>query len=457
MDYADRATIAGPATVFGQGGIGIVRLSGDRALDLLQRLFRPRRHLSAFESHRFYYGAIVDARGDLIDEAMAVYMRGPHSYTREDVVEFHCHGGAVVGRRVLDLLLEGGARLAHPGEFTLRAFLNGRIDLSQAEGVMEVIGAQSLLGHKIAVRHLQGALRERCDALRELLRDALALVEAWIDFPEEDLDPATQDGIGVLLRQADEQVRALLESFRTGRVLRDGLGVLILGRPNVGKSSLLNALLGSARAIVTDLPGTTRDTIEEQLDLDGLLVRLIDTAGLRESADLVEQEGVRRSREKIAEADLVLLVVDGHCGVRPEDLAILDDCGDKSVLLVVNKCDLGNCELPISLAHLPRVEISASTGEGLGSLRRAIREMFVDPDPDPVRETLMVTEVRHQDCFSRCSQVLARAQAALERRESLEFLALELRLALEVLGEVTGETAPEDIINRIFSRFCIGK
>lgn len=457
MDYADRATIAGPATVFGQGGIGIIRLSGELALPLLQRVFQPRRPVAAFASHRLYYGAIVDVCGELVDEAMAVYMRGPATYTREDVVEFHCHGGAVVGRRVLDLLLAQGARLALPGEFTLRAFLNGRIDLSQAEGVMEVIGAQSLLGQKIAVRHLQGSLRDTCTALREKLADALALVEAWIDFPEEDLDPATQDAIGGLIEEVHAQLAGLVASFKTGRVLREGVGVLILGRPNVGKSSLLNALLGSSRAIVTDLPGTTRDTIEEQIDLDGLRVRLIDTAGLRHSSDLVEQEGVRRSRDKIAEADLVLLVIDGHQGVVDEDLAVLEACGDKTALLVINKHDLGAGKLSPPFNGLPQVRLSARTGAGMPQLRHAIRERFLAGDQEPGQQSLVVTEARHHDCFIRCLHALHRALRTLERSESLEFLAFELHSALDILGEVTGETAPEEIIQRIFSRFCIGK
>ncbi|WP_305041457.1 tRNA uridine-5-carboxymethylaminomethyl(34) synthesis GTPase MnmE [Geoalkalibacter sp.] len=457
MDYADRATIAGPATVFGQGGIGIIRVSGEGALPLLRRIFQTQRPTSAFTSHRLYYGRIVDESGDAVDEAMAVYMRAPYTYTREDVVELHCHGGAVVGRRVLDLLMAQGARLALPGEFTLRAFLNGRIDLSQAEGVMEVIGAQSLLGQKIALRHLQGRLRDTCTALRERLCDALALVEAWIDFPEEDLDPATQEAIGGLIIQVHAQLQGLIDSFRTGRVLREGVGVLILGRPNVGKSSLLNALLGSSRAIVTELPGTTRDTIEEQLDLAGLRVRLIDTAGLRQSADLVEQEGVRRSRDKIAEADLILLVIDGHQGAVAEDLAVLEACGDKPVLLVINKQDLGARALPEAFSGLSRIYLSARTGEGMPLLRDGIRQVFLAREPQADQESLVVTEARHHDCFTRCLDALHRALGTLQKKESLEFLAFELHAALDILGEITGETAPEDIIQRIFSKFCIGK
>ncbi|KIH77664.1 tRNA modification GTPase trmE [Geoalkalibacter ferrihydriticus] len=457
MDYGDRATIAAPATVFGQGGIGIIRISGALALPLLERLFHPRRKNKKFSSHRLYLGNFGLSAEEPIDEVMAVFMRAPHTYTREDVVEIHCHGGAVVGRRILEALVEQGARLAHPGEFTLRAFLNGRIDLSQAEGVMQLINAQSVLGQRLAMRHLQGALSERCSALRETLCDVLSVVEAWIDFPEEDLDPSSENRIRSHLQESLGQVKQLLESFESGRVLREGVAVLILGRPNVGKSSLLNALLGSERAIVTDLPGTTRDTLEEQIDLQGLRARFIDSAGLRDSSDPVEQEGVRRSRDKIAEADLVLFMVDGNQGLTDEDFGALGLCDFHKVLLVVNKSDLGLCDLDSDLQSLPRVHLSAKTGQGLDDLRSRIREFFLDASEDSCGEGLFVTEERHYDCLVRCSESLHRALGAHDDGLSLEFVALDIRQGLDHLGEITGETAPEEILQRIFERFCIGK
>ncbi|WP_302504129.1 tRNA uridine-5-carboxymethylaminomethyl(34) synthesis GTPase MnmE [Geoalkalibacter halelectricus] len=457
MDYADRATIVGPATVFGQGGIGIVRISGDAARGLMERFFHPRRPVVGLDSHRFYYGVFGPSAHDPIDEVMAVFMQAPHSYTREDVVEIHCHGSAVVGRRVIEALVGAGCRLAHPGEFTLRAFLNGRIDLSQAEGVMELINSHSLLGQRQALRHLQGALGLRCQGLREALCQALAVVEAWIDFPEEDLDSESETRIHGLVGDALAQIEGLVASFQAGRILREGVAVLILGRPNVGKSSLLNALLGSDRAIVTDLPGTTRDTLEEHMDLGGLRVRFIDSAGLRQSCDPIEQEGVRRSRAKISEADLILFLVDGHQGLTAEDLDTYALCDPAKVFLVSNKCDLGLKPLDEKLPAAAFVHLSARTGQGLEELRAAIRGFFLDQSSLAGEEELYVTEERHRDCLQRCAASLRRALEAHEGGLSLEFVALELRQGLDHLGEITGETAPDEIINRIFSQFCIGK
>lgn len=457
MDYSDRATIVGPATAFGQGGIGIIRLSGERSLNLLQAFFHPAHSDYPLHSHRLYLGVFGEQPDDPIDEVMAVYMKAPRSYTREDVAEIHCHGGMVSGQKIMTLLIKNGARMAHPGEFTLRAFLNGRIDLSQAEAVMENIQAQSALGQRMAVRHLQGALRRYCEDVKESLCDALALVEAWIDFPEEDLDPASQQGILAPIRRAAVKAQNLLTTFQAGRILRDGVGVLILGRPNVGKSSLLNALLGSDRAIVTDIPGTTRDTLEEHFDLGGLRVRLIDSAGIRHSHDPIEQEGVRRTRDRLQDADLVLLLVDGHAGITHEDEALLSECDPQKVLVVVNKSDLGLGELPGAAQWQEAVSISARTGAGIDHLCHRIRGHFIDDQTVAVAEGLMVTDIRHRNCLAQCLDAIERAEGTFQQGESFEFVALELRLALDRLGDITGETTPDDILERIFSRFCIGK
>ncbi len=458
MRPLDRDTIVAPATVFGQGGIGIIRISGEKALSILERFFRRKAGARLpFTSHQLCYGHFCDHQGNPIDEAMAVFMKGPYSYTREDVVEIHCHGGRAIGARIIETAGRAGCRPAQPGEFTLRAFLNGRIDLSQAEGVMENIEAQTVAAQKIALRHLDGSLKEFCAALREELADCLALIETWLDFPEEDIDHPSHDLIFHSLRHVATRLEELLDTYAAGRVIRDGVGVLILGKPNVGKSSLLNSLVGRARAIVTEIPGTTRDIIEEQLEIEGLRVRLIDTAGVRVSDDVVEQEGVRRAQDKVNEADLILFVVDGSAPVSGEDLHALEFCPREKVFLVVNKCDLSLSPLPSPLESFPRVAISARTGDGIPLLLSMIRDKFVSDSIDGLQEGLILTEERHRACLHQCLDGVARGLDSLHKGLSLEFLALEIRGALDALGEITGETAPEEILNRIFSRFCIGK
>lgn len=450
-------TIAAPATPSGPGGIGIIRLSGPRAEAVLQGLFRPTRPLQRLRSHQLYHGQMVDSRGEVIDEVLAVVMRAPHSYTREDVVEIHCHGGNVILRRILDQLLEVGVRLANPGEFTQRAFLNGRLDLSEAEAVMDLIQSRSEGSRRVALEQMQGRLSRAIHGFQDQLADLLALVETYVDFPEEDIPLPQIESLGVQSAKLRQQIDALLRDFENGRILREGLSVLILGCPNVGKSSLLNALLGEARAIVTPLPGTTRDTIEEHLSLGGIPLRLVDTAGVRETSDLIEAEGVRRAREKITGADLILFVVDGSRGLTPDDRFALELCAGQRLLLVVNKSDLGVHPLGAELSALQRVEISAHTGEGLDALRQAIIGFFRAEDGHEGGDTPLLSDRRHREALFLARQALERFESAVAQNYSVEFLAVELREALQALGLITGETTPDDILERIFSRFCIGK
>ncbi|HMN03778.1 MAG TPA: tRNA uridine-5-carboxymethylaminomethyl(34) synthesis GTPase MnmE, partial [Geobacter anodireducens] len=363
-------TIAAISTAAGEGGVGIVRVSGPDAPSIARRVFR-RGSNGDFESHRFYYGTIVDFdTGQVVDEAMAVLMVRPRSYTREDVLEIQCHGGYLVTRRVLELVLAAGARLAEPGEFTRRAFLNGRIDLVQAEAVIDVIRAKTDAALALAQRQRQGWLSQRLDMVMTELRQALALVEAFIDFPEDDIDPAAQDALTVHARKAAETVAELIAGFDEGRVLREGVAVLIAGKPNVGKSSLLNTLLQEKRAIVTSVPGTTRDIIEEVVNIRGLPLRMIDTAGIRETEDIVEKEGVRLTLEKIPEADLVLLVIDGSRPLDDDDWMILAALTGKRIILVENKCDLPRAvQIPDELAQVPTVRVSTSRDHGIDELR----------------------------------------------------------------------------------------
>lgn len=451
-------TIAAISTAAGEGGVGIVRVSGPDAPSIARRVFR-RGSNGDFESHRFYYGTIVDFdTGQVVDEAMAVLMVRPRSYTREDVLEIQCHGGYLVTRRVLELVLAAGARLAEPGEFTRRAFLNGRIDLVQAEAVIDVIRAKTDAALALAQRQRQGWLSQRLDMVMTELRQALALVEAFIDFPEDDIDPAAQDALTVHARKAAETVAELIAGFDEGRVLREGVAVLIAGKPNVGKSSLLNTLLQEKRAIVTSVPGTTRDIIEEVVNIRGLPLRMIDTAGIRETEDIVEKEGVRLTLEKIPEADLVLLVIDGSRPLDNDDWMILAALTGKRIILVENKCDLPRAvQIPDELAQVPTVRVSTSRDHGIDELRNAIFQTFIHGAAIDSREYVAVSRVRHRDLLSRATMHLAAFEQGLASGFTLELLAVELRDALAAVGEVTGETTPDDILDVIFDRFCIGK
>ena len=451
-------TIVAPATPPGEGGIGIVRLSGPGAEDLLLRFFSPSRLTARLDSHYLYHGLLRDASGHPIDEIMAVLMRKPRSYTREDVAEIHCHGGTLVLRRILDLFLSAGARLARPGEFTLRAFLNGRIDLTQAEAVIDLIRSRSQLASEVALGQLEGHLAGKIKEFRSRIADLLAEIEAAIDFSEEDIELDSEQVLGkkagALLADMDQ----VISTFDSGRILREGLNILIFGRPNVGKSSLMNSLLGEARAIVTDIPGTTRDTIEEDLVLGGIPLRLVDTAGIRNTDDPVEQEGVRRARIKVESADLVLLVIDGSVGLTDDDLLALDFSREKDVLVVLNKSDIGSLPIPEVLEGFSLVRVSALDGNGLDVLTKAIQDLFSGSGmATDIRETVVLTDRRHRQALLQAREALSRFRKLLTEGLSPEFGAVELHEALDAVGEITGETTPDDILDRIFTKFCIGK
>ncbi len=448
-------TIVAPATAVGEGGIGIIRLSGTSAEPTLQRFFRPGRPVDTYASHRLYHGHIYNGCGELIDEVMAVVMRAPRSYTGEDVVEVHCHGGPLIVRRLLDLFIDAGLRLARPGEFTLRAFLNGRLDLSRAEAVIDVIRSRSEAASQLALRQMDGALSRTVYRLRDSLLEHLALLEAHIDFPEEDISPPTIARLSDDIARVRAEIGGMLAGFDAGRVLREGLNVLILGRPNVGKSSLLNALLGESRAIVTDIPGTTRDTVEESLVIGGIPVRLIDTAGVHDTGDPVEREGVRRAGAKCATADLVLLVIDGSVAPDADDRLALQMIHGQKCLLVVNKCDRQSVALEEPFSALESINVSAKCGTGLDLLQERIAALFAGGGE--ISESTLVSDRRHREVLLRACEALGRFLAAVDSGHEPEFLALDLREALQALGEITGETTPDEILDQIFSRFCIGK
>lgn len=452
-------TIIAPATPPGEGGVAIIRLSGPLAEPSLLRFFSPScRSSSALISHRLYHGYLRNDAGVSVDEVMAVVMRAPYSFTREDVAEIHCHGGQVVMQRILNLFLEGGnVRMARPGEFTLRAFLNGRLDLTQAEAVVEIIRSKSAMACNVALRQLEGRLSQTIYQFRDELADLLALVEVFIDFPEDDIEWIELDTLVSRAKAVVNRIDNLLSTFDDGRILREGLSVLILGRPNVGKSSLMNALLGESRAIVTDVPGTTRDTIEETLSLSGLPLRLVDTAGIRHTSDPVEAEGVRRARDKICSADLVLFVMDGSVDPSEDDHLALSVCKDSRLLLVVNKSDLPPVPLIEPFLSIPAVHVSTHSGQGLTELTQHIVSLFSFSSIGAGRESFILSDGRHRDALLRTRNSLFRFCEESKGAVSPEFLAIELRDALHALGEITGETAPDEILDRIFSRFCIGK
>jgi tRNA modification GTPase len=460
MNFKNDDTIAAIATPLGAGGIGIIRVSGKDAIAIIDPLFRtPRgRRLTQAESHRMVHGWL-EMNGETMDEVLAVVMRAPHSYTREDVVEVHCHGGALAVRAVLDMACQGGARLAQPGEFTWRAFLNGRLDLTQAEAVGDIVSARSMLGLQVSANQLRGKLHGEIQALRENVTHVAALVAAGIDFPEEDVVFSHRADIQTRLRAAQERLAALLRTADQGRILREGLGIAIVGRPNVGKSSLLNALLRENRAIVTEIPGTTRDTLEESLVLQGLAVRLIDTAGIRETADVVEQEGIRRSERAIGLADLALAVLDGAAPLEAADRQVLKLVSPAATLVVINKQDRIKDPLPpwvSEIAPLPHVVVSAQTGTGLAELEQKVVAWALRGDR-PHLEDAMITNLRQREAARHAEAALADTLRGIGEGQGDELLAVDLSRVLDALGDIVGETTADDLLNRIFSEFCIGK
>ena len=450
-------TIVAVATAPGEGAIGIVRLSGPCAEVYLDQLFCAVRPTAKRLSHRLYLGHLRAAGGQIIDEVMVVVMRAPHSFTREVVVEVHCHGGMVIIRQIVDAFLEVGARLAGPGEFTQRAFLNGRLDLAQAEAVIDLIRARSESAGRVALAQLDGRVSRTVAEMSDRLADLLSHVESLVDFPEEDIEFAECSFLQEESCSLLAQIENFLQHFDMGRIMREGLSVLILGKPNVGKSSLLNLLLGESRAIVTDIPGTTRDTIEENLVLGGIPLRLIDTAGVRASDDPVELEGIARARAKVASADLILLVVDGSAHLDEQDRLALETCREQKTLLVCNKTDLPYLALPAEWTELPTVLLSCRSGDGLPLLRDSMVTLLGGSVQGDLAQEVVFSDRRHRAALLRSREALHRFQSALTAGLSPEFPALDLREALDALGEILGKTTPDDILDRIFSRFCIGK
>jgi len=457
-------TIAAIATPPGEGAIGILRLSGPESLLIAQRVFQGRKiiPMESRESNRLYVGHIQDPdSGETLDEVMLAVFRQPQTYTGEDLVEIQAHGGTFILRRILELLLRQGARLAEPGEYTRRAFLNGRMDLTQAEAVADLIKAQSSLAEKAALSQLGGGLSHTLKSYTSDLLDILAELEAHIDFPEEELPDHLYESDLEKVTSIKEKIKTLLTSARYGKAIREGVRTVLIGKPNAGKSSLLNRLLDEERAIVTPLPGTTRDTITEQVVVDGIPFVLTDTAGIRHTSDVVEKEGVRRSREAISQADLIVLILDQSRPWDEEDQTLLNLIKELApqtpVLAALNKSDLPNQLSCQEIPSCPVVELSALTGNGLPHLRQAMANRVREGQVTDSTSTLMVTNLRHAELLEKTVADLDRVWDGLAHQVSPELISPDLRESLHHLGLITGSNATPDLLDRIFSRFCIGK
>jgi tRNA modification GTPase len=454
-------TIAAISTPLGVGGIGIVRISGPQTREILGKVFRRRRGRGPLLSRRFYLGDIIRPRQTtVIDEVLAAFMEKPRTYTREDVAEIQAHGGALVLREILEAVLQCGARLAEPGEFTKRAFLNGRIDLTQAEAVIDLIQSKTRRSLEMANLQREGRLGMEIRRIREDLLNLMALLEAGIDFPEEEIPELSGEEVNRRLQGALEKLDLLLRTYDRGKIYRDGVSAVIIGRPNVGKSSLLNALLREDRAIVTPIPGTTRDVIEEMVNVRGIPLKIMDTAGLHPAWEQVEVEGVRRTRERLAHADLVIWVLDGSEPITTQDLDILPQVQPGKTVVAVNKNDLPRRldphDLREHLAGAPLISVSALLHSGIDRLEEAIGELVLDGKQDSSAEILL-SNLRHKQALERAREGLAQALATSGANLSAEFISVDLGRALQALGEIVGETTSEDILDRVFSQFCIGK
>lgn len=449
-------TIAAIATAYGEGGIGIIRISGPQTLPILEKIFKGK-----IENRRMSYGHVIDPEdGSIIDEVLSVYMKEPHTYTKEDVAEINCHGSMVSLRKTLEVVIRNGARLAEPGEFTKRAFLNGRLDLSQAEAVIDLIKAKTDRTFDVAMGQLSGRFSEEIKNIRAALMDLLVQVTVNIEYPDEDIEELTYDGMENQISGISDMIEKLLLTADSGKILRDGLNVAIIGKPNVGKSSLMNELLKETRAIVTEIPGTTRDTIEEVISIKNIPVRLTDTAGIRETEDKIEQIGIEKSKKSFNEADLIIFVMDSSREISEEDKEIIEIIGSRKAIVLINKIDLGakwnREDIVAMMPNASVIETSMLQRLGVTEIEDEIVNMVYSGNVKQ-NDSLMVTNVRHKELLERAFNSLKDAYNMAVMREAMDFIEVDVKAAYDYLGEIIGETVSDDIINEVFARFCLGK
>ncbi len=454
-------TIAAIATAPGEGGIGVVRISGEKSRAILEQIFSREKNEYDIIPRMMHYGFVRDNfSGELIDEVMAVYFKEPYSYTAEDVVEIQCHGSMVSLRKILSLVLKNGARIAESGEFTKRAFLNGRLDLSQAEAVIDLIRAKSDKSFDVALNQLEGNFSKEIRQIRAELMNSLVNITVNIDYPDEDIEQLTFENLVSDLTSVRVKIEKMLQTSDTGRIMSEGLKISIIGKPNVGKSSLMNALLKETRAIVTSVPGTTRDTIEEMLTIRGIPVKLTDTAGIRETEDLIEKIGIEKSKEAFNNADLIIFMADRSRALDEEDFSILNHIRDKKAVVILNKTDLPSAFDSVELEkHLPEaciIEASVANGDGIEELENVVENMVYGGEVKQ-SDSMMVTNVRHKNLLEEADTSLGDAIEMAKACQPLELLEIDASRAYECLGAIIGEAVEEDIINEVFARFCLGK
>ncbi len=454
-------TIAAIATAPGEGGIGIIRISGEKSLQVAQSIFKSKsgKMIKDYNARTLIYGTVVDNE-KVIDEVLVAYMKGPNSYTAEDVIEINCHGGFISVKKILELILSKGVRLAEAGEFTKRAFLNGRIDLSQAEAIIDVIKSKTDMAHEVAQSQLEGSLAKKIKDLRMNVTKVLAHLEVSIDFAEEDVEEITYQTLEEKAIELRNEIKKLYDTAESGKILRDGLKTVIVGKPNVGKSSLLNSILGENRAIVTDIAGTTRDVIEEFVNIKGIPLKIVDTAGIRETEDVVEKIGVEKSRESFSTADLVIMVLDASRKLSEEDMEILESLKNKKTIVLLNKMDL---EPQIELEKIEEfvnsediIKISALKHQGIEELQDKIEAMVYHGSVKN-SSNLMITNSRHKDALFKAYESINDAISAIEQRMPYDFIEVDFKNIWDYLGYINGDTVREDLLDTIFANFCIGK
>lgn len=452
-------TIAAISTPRGEGGIGIVRLSGDESLGILSKIFKPKskKDVKDIRSYTINYGHIYDGE-ELIDEVLVSVMKAPNTYTREDIVEINCHGGYLITQKVLELVLKNGAKIAEPGEFTRRAFLNGRLDLTQAEAVIDLIHGKTDKSISLSLNNLRGDLRDQINHLKKILLDVAAHVNVVLDYPEEGVDEPIPEHLIIELHNVKDTITKLVESYDKGKMIKEGIKTAIVGKPNVGKSSLLNSILREERAIVTSIAGTTRDTIEEIINIKGIPLIMVDTAGIRKTQDEVENIGVQKSKKMLKEADLVLFVLDSSRDFSDEDREIYDSIESEKVIGILNKIDM---EKKLDITNLTKVkkwiEISALENIGIDTLENEIYNFILSENIEDSSEKLIITNIRHKSALEKTKKSIENIFETIDMGYPMDLIAVDLNDALDSLSEVTGEISSEDLLDHIFSNFCVGK